>query len=216
MARFGFQVKAPPATAPLFARNERRYGLADLDRAQTFGYHVPELTSRAKQEPELSPEAYTVASGTGPATVKGQPVPQDGCLGEAKRKLTAGAAAPTDPRLVDRLGIDANQRAKNDSRVRKVEADWSACMKAAGYDYRESMAANDDPSFGGEKISDREIATATADVRCKIQANLVATYAAVETAYQQRLIRRNSVQLNVTKAELDTRLKNASRVLGTR
>jgi hypothetical protein len=113
---------------------------------------------------------------------------------------------------VQKLGIDANHRADKDSRVRSVKAAWSRCMTGMGYDYRSPMDASDDPSFGGDKISEREIATATADVRCKTQVGLVSTWAAVESAYQERLIGKNAVQLNLIRRQVETELKNAAKV----
>ncbi|MPZ85665.1 MAG: hypothetical protein GEV28_36910 [Actinophytocola sp.] len=62
--------------------------------------------------------------------------------------------------------------AEADSRVRAVFTGWSRCMSAAGFDYRDPMAANNDPTFGTGVPTAEEIATATADVACRTEENV--------------------------------------------
>lgn len=60
-------------------------------------------------------------------------------------------------------------------------------MTAKGYDYRTPLDPPHDPRFAGG-LPAAEIATATADVACKKQANVVGVWFAVESAYQKRLV----------------------------
>jgi hypothetical protein len=121
MQRFGFDVGKPPlASPPPFAENERRYGLVDEGRAAKVGYDTPELDGRTQPaEPELLPEAKAVAEGKGERTRTGQQVSDEGCHGEARRKLAKGV-------------VEAGGRAEQDSRVRTAFGDWSACPVQAG------------------------------------------------------------------------------------
>jgi hypothetical protein len=75
------------------------------------------------------------------------------------------------------------------------------------------MNASDDPRFHGDKVTALEIKSATADVACKKQSNLVAVWAAVEAAYQRRAIEKNAVQLNLIQRRLGDSLANANRIL---
>jgi hypothetical protein len=214
MRRFGFELGEPPlAQPPPFAENERRYGLVDEERAGKIGYDAPEIDQRVRPvEPEISAEAKAVAEGKGERTRAGQQVPDGGCLGEARRKLAEGTAG-ADDQLVVRLGDKAGERAEQDSRVRKAFGDWSACMKRAGYDYAGPWQAHDNPEFTDSGSSEREIATAVADTRCKRETNLINIWVSVETAYQERVIGSHTEELDRVKSSLLAQLRNADRVL---
>jgi hypothetical protein len=218
MRRFGFELRRPQITGPVPSANGQRYGLLDEAQARVHGYHPPPAGDQEGRstEPELSsPAAVAVADGTG-RRVPG--LPEDGCTGEARRRLEQGGPVLDDPvfddpGLVDRLSLGLYARSERDGRVRRVFGAWSACMRRAGYDYLDPMKANDDPVFRTERPSPTEIATATADVRCKHQTNVAGVWATVETAYQQRAVGRYAEQLRAIKAVLDTQVRNATQVL---
>jgi hypothetical protein len=217
MRRFGLDIGTPPALqrSP-FEKNELRYGLTSDERARTVGYRNPENQAQSQLPvPDLSPEAMAVAGGTGQGSYNGLEVPPGGCRGEARHKLAAGTDPAHDGELVGRLDNEAGQQAERDSRVRAAFATWSACMKRSGYDYADPWRANDDPAFGeAQAITAQELATATADVRCKKEANLVNIWASVETAYQNRVIAANEPRLQEEKAAWTARLRNAATVAG--
>lgn len=215
MRRFGFEVPRPRPTGPPPSANGSRYGLVDEEQARRHGYHPPPKAGAGRpggppSEPELSPAAEAVAEGTG-QRVPG--LPAGGCLGEARRKLAEGGPTPADPSLVDRLSLESYTRSEQDSRTRRVFGAWSGCMRRAGYDYVDPMKANDDPAFRTARPSAREIAIATADVRCKRETNVVGTWATVETAYQQRAIDRHAEQLQAAKALLEAEVRTATRIV---
>ena len=85
-------------------------------------------------------------------------------------------------------------------------------MARAGFDYTDPWQPNDNPEFQGLEANAREIATATADVRCKREVNLVGIWASVETAYQERKIGENADALQNVKAAIRVMLGNAARI----
>ncbi len=85
-------------------------------------------------------------------------------------------------------------------------------MRRAGFGYANPLEANRNPVFRTEYPSQQEIATATADARCKREINLITTWARVETAYQQHALRNHAEQLEIIKNQLEKKLENATRI----
>ncbi|SFH32898.1 hypothetical protein [Amycolatopsis regifaucium] len=213
MLGFGFDIgqlpEIPPETAGV---NEFRYGLTDEVKARASGYTA--APPPKPPQPDIPPEGRPIASGKGERTYKDKPVPEGGCQGEAGRKVAEGAAH--DERLVLRLGDEAGKQAEADSRVKAAFQAWSACMARAGFDYADPWKPNDNPEFQGQEAGAREIATATADVRCKREVDLVGVWASVEAAYQERKIGENAEALKKVKEAIRTMLGNAARITGAK
>lgn len=209
--------------------NEGRYRLLDLDAAATRGYNAApesgrqgfssweEMAEYRAQLDRWSPseeELFLMRGHTYPAfaerplplDVNGDPLPEDGCSGEAQRTLTSGLGDKPWP-----SGVDSNERAINDSRVEAAMAAWSECMSARGYDYSSSSEPNN--REWPEPPTDEEIATAVADIECKLETNLVGIWFAVESAYQQQFIDAHAGELAELRHWLDTVQTNAARYL---
>lgn len=218
LRRFGAEL--PPGSvvsSSTPAGKERLYGITDEQHARQRGYHLPDqATPGNTQENPLPPRVQAIAFGDGQRSYAGQQVPEGGCVGEARRELTEGVAMPRDQWMGDRLSLESTDRARRDSRVRKVFADWSACMKRSGHDYADPMKSNDDPEFATEQPSPREIAVAVADVRCKEETNLVNVQATVHIAYQKRLLEHNAEALAEVKQYLANSERKAAAVLADR
>lgn len=77
-----------------------------------------------------------------------------------------------------------------DSRVEAVVEAWSSCMSKRGFDYPDPVSAEFDPRWGAgaSDVSAEQIATATADMDCKAETNLVGIELAVQSAYDQEYI----------------------------
>ncbi len=99
----------------------------------------------------------------------------------------------------------------NDSRYVAAVSKWSTCMKERGFDYSEPHAAILD---GQKAISDtansQEIATATADIECKLSTNLVGIGLAVQTAYDKQYIDTHQEALTQFRNDLDTYIRGAA------
>jgi len=83
--------------------------------------------------------------------------------------------------------------ALNDSRYLPILALWSACMRDKGFDYPDPRTAAFDQQWNANQktglgVTPQEIATAVADMDCKISTNLVGWAVAVQSAYDQAYI----------------------------
>jgi hypothetical protein len=219
MARFGFTSPPDlPRRPPPLARHESRYGVTNENEVKVHGYHPafsdPDEPSTSPSP--ISPAELAVGMGEGgQRTHRGQPVPEGGCRGEAQSKLEAGAPAVEDIRLGETLANDSFGRALEDSRVRAVTDEWSACMTGRGYDYATPEKANNDPAFATESPTSNEIAVALADVRCKKETNYINIRASVETAYQQRALEKNAEALELVRKSFEIQERNAAKVIAS-
>jgi len=75
-----------------------------------------------------------------------------------------------------------------DSRYVAAVGKWRACMRDRGFDFTDPIAAIGDARWRTPTATANEIATAVADVDCKVSTNTVGIGAALETAYDQRYI----------------------------
>ncbi|MCX4906908.1 hypothetical protein [Streptomyces sp. NBC_00878] len=202
MARLGFdnattepeELKAPMGLRSL---NERRYGLTNAEEAADLGYRLGDRDPAAQPQREpgkWSPAQADALTGEGAATVNGRPVPRGGCVGEAQRELRADSPELTDRDLAQRLSTDSYNRSRQDSRVHDVIGEWSACMAKRGFHYADPFEATRDPRFRGA-LSAAEISTATADVSCKRETNLVGVWSTVESSFQRSLVKKHHDKL---------------------
>ena len=91
----------------------------------------------------------------------------------------------------------------DDSRFVAVEQQWSACMKGQGFDYATPTdAIGSFTSPGGPTVTAVEKATASADIQCKIQTNLVGVGVAVQSAYDQQYIDTHRDQLAALQSQI--------------
>jgi hypothetical protein len=238
MARFGASYpsdvpdsgRVPGITFPDFSRwNETRYGVFDLESAMTRGYNRREPDDPYNQrDPDplvsrrdglhLSEQELFLLNGRAsrdfadvsqlPIDPDGRPLPDDGCWGEANRLISDGH---TFVPVHNMFANETLRLSKADSRVVAAVAAWSECMKARGYAYAD--VSDPRKRQWPEPPGEEEIATATADVECKIQTNLVGTRYAVESAYQRRIIDENAELFARQRAFLDAVTRNAARVL---
>jgi len=95
----------------------------------------------------------------------------------------------------------------SDSRWVAAVAGWSACMKDKGFSYDTPQAAIGDTAWRGAAVSAAQIATASADVACKVSTNLVGIGVAVQSAYDQQYIDAHRAELDAAVAQRDTYLR---------
>lgn len=213
------------------ADNSRRYGVVDLAHAQAFGYNAPdEELIETPWNP--SPVEYAVMFGqaqiTGPLTLEdrtriengthdaelpeeleGVELMEGGCIGEAHRLIPQLPVDGLD--LLNQISAESSSRAEQDDRVVRAIGAWSECMADRGYLYDSIWEPNDtswpDPA-GAE-----EVATAVADVDCKVATGLLDTWVAVESEYQRDLIEENAETLDTLQTTMEDALRAASEVL---
>lgn len=215
--RFGVAVTLPPPNNPSIATlNARRYGIIDREEAERMGYSwagdddaESEKSGAGGWDPSQAERQVVLGQGT--STLRdsnGRPVPEGGCVGEAERELglPSGGLAQQDE-----LGNDSLHLAEQDSRVLVAMSSWSKCMKRAGFSYDSIWDPNDQQ--WPEPPSQTEIATASADARCKGETNLAGIWLAVESAYQRRAISEHAEAFESLKTWRDERVRRATLIL---
>ena len=89
---------------------------------------------------------------------------------------------------------------------------WAACMSEHGYTYPDPQAALGDGKWHDDlmagKASTAQIATATADVQCKISTNLIGVAVAVQAAYDKQYIDAHTDQLTAYRERLQQAVKS--------
>ncbi|WP_405016079.1 hypothetical protein OHV05_02430 [Kitasatospora sp. NBC_00070] len=197
MSRFGFDWPVPDLPAvPAGSTNARRYGVLDPAEVAQLGYHPPADPAPPAAPPGTSPEMMMVYGGRGGVSeLAGRPIPDGGCLGEARRELGIGAVGLGSPEL-NRISTDSFTQAQHDPRHAAVNAAWSACMKQSGYAYADIWRANNDPRWSDRQPSALELATARADVACKLSTRVPTVLLTIETELQTTAIRRHAGALD--------------------
>jgi hypothetical protein len=220
MQRFGISYQTP-AAPPLAGigiqtRNERRYLVTDTTEARRYGYRVPTFSNR---EPPRSPQdddprVVAVLTGEGGGTSHNtSPVPSGGCVGESQRLLRRGAPDSASEDIAEPMAMRSWEQSAEDSRVRAVFARWSECMQRAGFRYGTPLEPARDRQLQA-RLSPAQINTAVADTICKKRHNVIGVWAAVEAAYQRRLIEANKPALEALRAANAAQLRSASAVVG--
>ncbi|MGP3951450.1 hypothetical protein [Streptomyces sp. 7N604] len=172
--------------------NRRRYGVMEIKVAQAYGYHAPiELrdpngTKRADEQrlSKLSIEQQKAALGR-----DGE---KETCNAQAARELKEPRV---DYTLLNELSSNLLKESQNVGEVKEAMTKWSKCMKERGRNYTTPYGAmNDKKWWKDEKIQigeEGEIKTATSDVKCKEESNLVNTWFAAERRLEGQGVREN-------------------------
>jgi hypothetical protein len=184
-------------------------GLVNESVASTKGYQ----NTLPVQPPAGAPGAEEVQLSRGTVSVyNGVAVPKGGCRGEATATLH-GEASKLEIGWATLQANGTSTKARTDRRFADMVAEWRACMDNAGYDYSSPQQAAE--KFGAQAVSEAQIKTATADVRCKEKVNYLGVYLTVWAKYQQQSLDQNVA----TYAELLTFkkqvLQKAVEVLGS-
>ncbi|MGW6457813.1 hypothetical protein ACWF94_18195 [Streptomyces sp. NPDC055078] len=134
---------------------------------------------------------------------------------ESYLKLYAPTPDSVDILYVFNLRGETQSKAGDDSRVRCVFAQWSACMKKNGYEVSDPTGVASQLGCEDAALSSpAAITTAKADVACKKKVNLVGVAYAVESAYQQRLVDKNAETLQLVRKQAERRIRLAASLTG--
>ncbi|MFE3907471.1 hypothetical protein ACFXPY_46530 [Streptomyces sp. NPDC059153] len=194
-----------PENAPSW-RNRLHFGVVEPDVARRFGYHAPaELLS--------SPEYRGVVrqmNGRLASLSKDAASHAADCQKEAGQTLTRGAK--TSFAKLNDLKSSTFDAAKRDHNVKDATNRWSACMKAAGFDYTTPWAAARKWGAKGDPTK-REIATAVSDVRCKKKTGIVAIWFSTEKRLEEKEISKDESYFNNLKNANAHYLHNARMAL---
>lgn len=136
MQRFGVHYDSRPRPGSgLQTRNERRYGITDVDEARRFGYGRPQLPAAAAPANSVQdPKVAAVLFGKNAARYTSRSANMRMWRGSTTRP-TAPWAACRGQRRRAAAGMKRWSTSAADPRLRHVFANWSVCMKRAGFDY---------------------------------------------------------------------------------
>ena len=231
--RFGVERTDPPSNAPLGLERDaaRRYGIVgkdDIDRVGGYAAPPPDprtvINDKFTNPWNPSDKELLILDGvhqfqeqTGkrvsktPVDAQGSPLPENGCAGwgYSVAQPPGSQAAISTRHDLQNAGSDSEK----DSRVKKVFADWSACMKAAGYTYTGPWDANN--SDVAVKANSESKRLAEADVDCRLKTNLVGVWVAVETAKEREYIASHPEQIAQLQAWLNSYMKNVKKAATT-
>ncbi|GAA2136585.1 hypothetical protein GCM10009760_16240 [Kitasatospora kazusensis] len=200
------------------------YGFFDPAAPRSTGYDALGVGDSSAQ-PVISDAVHAVLNGMDrskkPVTVYGgKPVPEHGCLGKGRAEV----GDPPMPADSGQLPDGGPTVSATDPRLLAADARWSDCMKTRGFSYASPWAAYFDPKWrsvprgpGAVSVTHTpaEVATATADLACKLSTNLVGVAVAVETAYDEQYIASHAAALSAFKRSLDDRLGKAAHLIAT-
>ncbi|MFE9449721.1 hypothetical protein [Streptomyces sp. NPDC006739] len=186
---------------------DRPYGIDDPGQGARTGYHGPASPHDDRQWPLDQYLALTGDLRPGdPKQVHGHPIPEDGCLGQADRRLygsrpargkIAGLRMTGYDLTVLRLMRQGNQRALTDPGQRKADAAWSACMKHEGLSYKHPTDAQYRAQwYASDTASAQERRTAEADANCKRSTGYLKAAHAVDVRIEEQLIQQNRTELD--------------------
>ena len=239
MHRLGLRLQTEPDRSSLeqstrsrmndfgFHGNKRRYGVTETDVAATYGYHLPSIANGAtapsageqKTNPSARPEVAeklalsgAAPDGQRPTQVNEHTIPKGGCVGEATYTITrAGPLGNAD--LVRNIAWESFDRSLKDPKLADAVQRWSSCMKTKGYDHLSPQAASS--IFDGDEktVTSNEIATATADVACKQQTQLVTTWRDIEESYQNIKISEHAHELKEAAKDHDMCMKRVTEII---
>ncbi|SNB90865.1 hypothetical protein SAMN02745831_07182 [Streptomyces sp. PgraA7] len=101
-----------------------------------------------------------------------------------------------------------------DAAVIKVFGQWSDCMKKSGFNYKTPLDALSDSRFGdANQVTDLEISTAQADLKCRNQHKVTQTWFETEAKIQQAEIKKQLPALSAAKEENASATSKASEFL---
>lgn len=197
------------------------YGFFDPAAPRSNGYDAVGV-SDAGAQPTISDAVLAVLDGVDRSNkavtvFDGKSVPDHGCLGKGRAEV----GDPPMPADSGQLPDGGPKVPATDPRMVDVNARWSTCMKSKGFDYASPWAAYDDPKWrsaerpGAVSLAHtpQEIATATADLGCKLSTNLMGVAVAVETAYDKQYIASHAAALSAFEQSLDDRLGKAAHII---
>ncbi|MFE3182761.1 hypothetical protein ACFXKR_18095 [Streptomyces violascens] len=177
-----------------------RYGIHDTAQAATRGYH-PDAEAQ---------KAYDKAMMAGAVDKSHADKEQ---VRRCVQAADAQVPAPQSSEVVEAITGASYQDAAKDPKVIAVFTQWSSCMKAKGYSYKEPLDTVDDPRFHNPReVSSLEIATATADLECRSHYPVARTWFDAESALQTKAIKAHQKELNAVKAENASTVSKATAV----
>ncbi|MBE1588673.1 hypothetical protein ACFPOI_54740 [Nonomuraea angiospora] len=212
MRKQGITIDPPAEDAAAIAAvdpgNSRRYGVADIEAAKIYGYHLarpPSPDTTGAWAGKLPKPARHRLYGT---------AADRGCLDRATLTLDKGSAKADWPWLSLQDSLTLEQAAKDPS-VTAAAKRWETCMGQAGHSYPAPEAAIADGRWDLDKptVTEEEKQTATADTMCKWSSGLVVAWFSADAELQRAVVRDNADRFAALRDNLKQRVARASALL---
>ncbi|MEO3875040.1 hypothetical protein ABGB18_40155 [Nonomuraea sp. B12E4] len=194
---------------PLLAGNARRYGLADSEAAERYGYHVPD--SPQERQAQAAEAAWRELASKEEKAALYDP---DGCADRTDSALWKGIGDRNTSWFTD-LEFEAVDLSAEDPAVASAIQAWSDCMHDKGFDYRTPQAAVEDRRWklDSPRVSPAERAVAVADVGCKKRTDLIAARTAAEQLIQAKMLEQHAKRFEALRKMNAHLVGNARHVL---
>lgn len=225
MQGFGFTLDLPKP------HDVRRDLHQDLARTRDYGFFDPASDPSKGYDTKVHQEIDTAflnrlpaderavldgvdAAGKPTAAFHGRPVPSNGCAGAGLDAVGGRILAVHDTGSLPDRGPALPP---TDPRIVEVNKKWSACMAQKGFHYATPWNAYIDPRWrqlnaaGNDVvIPAAEVATASADLACKQETNLVGVVVAVQGGYDRQYIDSHGAALGQYDKTVAERVQQAS------
>ncbi|WP_158939392.1 hypothetical protein [Streptomyces sp. NRRL S-87] len=233
LGRLGFNQNPMPLPSSM-RPTERHPEFIDvpLRQAQRIGYSrsdAPAENTRSAWDEKSSKVQQDLLFGR-VKSYGGRVVPAGGCIREVAEKITSGTriprkivgggvelnrmadASPTGlaEAHIDVVRLDAIAQAKRDGRVRDSASRWAACMARHGMRYRSPDESANDPRWSGDSVSSLERETAVADMKCQAEVRYRQTMIAVQSVYEERVIKARASELGTLRSNLKRWVANSA------
>jgi hypothetical protein len=191
----------------------RTWGITDLSAAEQYGYELPPWTNESSTSggiDSLSSAERLALIGVGKTSgdkVKNASarsgIPPGGCARKALLEIVAAGVWKASPgqSLVAHIDEESFMKARSSAPVKAVFAKWSVCMLSHGYRYPDPFAPA--AAFAtATPVTRHEIRVAVTDIECSRKVNVQRVAFAVESAYQNQLIKQNAARLAQVKVQV--------------
>ncbi|MFG3213815.1 hypothetical protein [Streptomyces tendae] len=207
MSRYGLRYDANDKLPPI--ASDRRYGLVDETEAINYGYHLPKVPDFDLKKP--SRQAGRVLVGE-TAEYNGKTVPPGGCVGEASKAVRGDEPDSPMVEAAQRVSVNSFEESRTEPQVLGVIDRWSRCMNGLEFSYASPL---DPPGvfIDNSTVTQLEKSTATADVKCKKETDLVDIWLRVETRIQQAKLASFGDSLSVLVKRHEKQVANARAIL---
>ncbi|WP_407551988.1 hypothetical protein QOM21_20280 [Streptomyces sp. Pv4-95] len=206
-----------------------------IAQAEAVGYNHPKEGATASESgwDEKAPKVQRDLLDGSLKEYRGSPVPKGGCVADTADELTKNSRVPkkiegggvqlkqlqkSSPTSlgsaqVGIIRLDAIFSTKKNYQYMEMIRSWSSCMSKKGYIYKIPETAVNDDRWRGDEASEREKRTAVADMRCKDQVNYLGVSAAIQSAYEEKVVKERRGELTQLRRNLKAWKANAEDAL---
>jgi hypothetical protein len=225
LSRYGLRFVPNTSDLPDFGKNSRRYGVPEsLEVARTHGFHMTKNDPRSLPDHLATPPSQDVrtvltgrsARGGVVHTYHGVSVPKGGCVAEADHTISGGDGTERagHASAAEEIRAHSFEYSQLDPRVIAAQTAWKKCMGNQGYTaYKTTFDALGDDRWDAPAATSQEISVAVADWTCAKNVNLVGTWYAVESAYQNSQIETHAEELQQEREDLRQQAKRVATAL---